>query len=508
MRLVRISFVVIVLAALNSCADIIPLTGGNKDETAPIPTEMQPVSGSTNIHPTEITITFDEYITLKDPSTSITMSPDVGPITATQDKKKVTLSWTQPLKEETTYILSLNGTVRDLNEGNDSIIQVVFSTGSFIDSLQHKGRITSAYSGETIQNATICLYDKDSIPFVNQPSYFVRSDKGGNYEFNFIRQNEYQLFAFQDNNKNAKVDLIENLAFASESINSIDTIQSNLRLFKPQTTQNKLKIVIDKPGLATLSGLNFDSTNVTINGEKTTVIDRFRFDSLRVVLPYIENNRYSFETPKDTIVRLHQFTDRKSNFAVRLNGSKQWKPNDTLRFTTNEFIQSVDTTSLKLSNDYGKSIAYKSIIENGKLSILPRTQENFTIIFGKNALLGQLNTSDTTRFKIETFTLERCGEISLDVSAFEENWIFELIDNANTEQGKVVGTKTGNGQKLKFQGLIPGQYSVRCFKDENGNGTWDSGDYSQKIQPEIMLRFPVKQKVRANWEIEETLSPN
>jgi len=508
MYLVRLSFVIVALFALNGCADIIPLTGGNRDETAPAPTEMEPVSGTTNVHPTEVKLTFNEYITLKDPSTSVTMSPDVGPITASQDKRTVTISWDQPLKEETTYILSLNGTVRDLNEGNDSIIQVVFSTGNFIDSLQHEGRITSAYSGETISNATICLYEKDSVPFVNQPTYFTRSDKGGFYRFNYVRQAEYNLFAFQDNNKNTKVDANENIAFTTEKINFQDTVPSQLRLFKPKSTMNKLRIVLDKPGLATLSGVNFDSTNVTINRETPVVLRKLRFDSIQVVLPNSINDNYSFATATDTITRRHVMADRKANFAVRLESSKQWKKGDTLTFSTNEFIENLDRNALKLVNDYGKEISYNSFVNNGQLQLLPETNENFTVIFGKNALAGKQNFSDTTRYKFETFTSEKYGEIALDVSEFEGNWVFELIDNANTEQGKVVARQNGTGGKLIFKELIPGQYSIRCFKDENGNGTWDSGDFAEKRQPEIMLRFPVKQKVRANWEIEETLTPN
>ncbi len=508
MHLVRLGFVVFAFFALNGCADIIPLTGGDRDETAPAPTEMQPVSGTTNVHPTEVKITFNEYITLKEPTTSVTMSPDVGPITATQNKRTVTISWQQPLKEETTYILSLNGTVRDLNEGNDSIIQVVFSTGSFIDSLQYEGRITSAYSGEMIPNATVCLYEKDSVPFLNQPTYFTRSDKGGNYWFNYIHQAEYKLFAFQDNNKNTKVDANENIAFSSEAINFGDTIPGQLRMFKPKSTLNKLKIVIDKPGLATLSGVNFDSTNVTINREAPALIQKFRFDSIQVVLPYSVNDNYSFATATDTIVRRHVVSDRKANFAIRLESNKQWKSGDTLKFSTNEFIEKIDQSALKLVNDYGKEVSYNSFIANGQLQLVPETNENFTVLFGKNALAGKQNFSDTTRYKFETFTKEKFGEITLDVSAFEGRWIFEVIDNANTEQGKVVARQNGNGGKLTFTELIPGQYSIRCFKDENGNGMWDSGDFTEKVQPEIMLRFPVKQKVRANWEIEETLTPD
>lgn len=503
MRLVRLGFVLIILIAVSACADIVPLTGGARDSVAPKPVKSDPVTGETYANPQKATITFDEYITLQDPATTITMSPEVGPLKAEMNKKTLTVSWSHILLPETTYILNLNGTVRDLNEGNDSIIQVVFSTGQFIDSLSHKGNITSAYSGEFIQNATICLFSPDSVPFVNKPTYFTRSDRGGNYSFNYLKKQSYTLFAFQDQNKNQEIDPTENIAFQVEKIDPTDTLLSKLRLFKPKTTAGKLKINIDKPGIITASGIDFRQNPLYLEDQPLEVIEEIRFDSIRTILPGIESGRYVFHAGTDTLIRLHPYKDRTASFLIKSTNPKQWKANDTLVFSGNEYFQTFNEANFTIQTESNKPVSYQHEIKNGKLYILPNTQENFNIHFGKDAVAGSLSKNDTLSLNFETFIADRCGNLSLDMSDFDSTWIVELINNKNTELGKVVAKRRVVPGKMLFTTLIPGEYSARCFHDENGNGVWDSGDYEKLVQPETMLRFLIPQKVRANWDIEE-----
>lgn len=503
MRLVRLGFVLITLLCVSACADIVPLTGGARDTDAPKPVKSDPVTGETYANPQKATITFDEYITLQDPSTTITMSPEVGPLKAEMNKRTLTVSWNAVLLPETTYILNLNGTVRDLNEGNDSIMQIVFSTGQFIDSLSHKGIITSAYSGEFIQNATVCLFAKDSIPFVNKPTYFTRSDKGGNYTFHYLKNQEYTLFAFQDQNKNQEIDPTENIAFRVESVVPTDTLPSKLRMFRPKTTSGKLKIALENPGMAVASGINFIQDPLLLDGQRLPIVEEYRFDSIRVSLPNLATERYVFSAGTDTLIRRHQPKDRTANFAIKTNSSKQWKANDTLVFFGNEYLQTFNEANFSIRTEMNKPVAYTQELKNGKFYVFPQTQENFSVYFGKDALAGAASKNDTLSLSFETFVAEKCGNLSLDMSDFDSTWIVELINNKNTELGKVVAKRRVTPGKMLFTNLIPGDYSARCFRDENGNGIWDSGDYEKSIQPETMLRFLVPQKVRANWDIEE-----
>ncbi|MDR1585038.1 MAG: DUF2141 domain-containing protein, partial [Prevotellaceae bacterium] len=52
--------------------------------------------------------------------------------------------------------------------------------------------------------------------------------------------------------------------------------------------------------------------------------------------------------------------------------------------------------------------------------------------------------------------------------------------------------------------LKPGDYYVRLFIDENGNGVWDTGELASRRQPEQVYYYPKKLTLMANWEFEET----
>ena len=46
-----------------------------------------------------------------------------------------------------------------------------------------------------------------------------------------------------------------------------------------------------------------------------------------------------------------------------------------------------------------------------------------------------------------------------------------------------------NGQG-HFYFLNPGKYGARLINDTNGNGVWDTGNYAEKRQPEMVYYYP------------------
>ena len=53
---------------------------------------------------------------------------------------------------------------------------------------------------------------------------------------------------------------------------------------------------------------------------------------------------------------------------------------------------------------------------------------------------------------------------------------------------------------MKFDLLLPKKYLVRIIFDENNNGIWDTGNFLEKRQPEIIKFFDKILELRANWE--------
>ena len=57
---------------------------------------------------------------------------------------------------------------------------------------------------------------------------------------------------------------------------------------------------------------------------------------------------------------------------------------------------------------------------------------------------------------------------------------------------------------LLFMDIKPDKYYVRLIKDDNENGKWDTGNYSEKLQPETVWYCPRMFNVMQNWQVEET----
>ncbi|MDD3079644.1 MAG: Ig-like domain-containing domain [Paludibacter sp.] len=105
-------------------------------------------------------------------------------------------------------------------------------------------------------------------------------------------------------------------------------------------------------------------------------------------------------------------------------------------------------------------------------------------------------------FKLKS--LEEYSSIKLFAETFDSLLVFQVIDIKDA----VVATKPALKEGTLFEYLRPGEYFMRAFKDVNRNGIWDTGDFSNKIQPEEVYYNPKKLTLRANWEFEERWNVN
>ena len=57
--------------------------------------------------------------------------------------------------------------------------------------------------------------------------------------------------------------------------------------------------------------------------------------------------------------------------------------------------------------------------------------------------------------------------------------------------------------RVKFEYITPGVYYLRMFRDEDGDGKWTPGKYSEHRHAEQVYYFPYKVELRAFWDVEE-----
>jgi hypothetical protein len=103
-----------------------------------------------------------------------------------------------------------------------------------------------------------------------------------------------------------------------------------------------------------------------------------------------------------------------------------------------------------------------------------------------------------TEFKIRS--LEEYSSVKLLLATFNPKAIIQILDSKDV----ILASKPAREKGTIFEYLRPGDYYMRMFLDENGNGKWDTGDFSKKLQPEEVYYYPKKMTLMANWEFEET----
>ena len=249
----------------HSCANTTtPPSGGDKDTIPPVIVGINPLPGSTNVPlNSSITITFDEYVKVKDPK-SIFLSPPLEKAPKHKMKGKSLIIYNEggTLKENTTYTLDLTNAIADNNEGNMFPgYTLVFSTGDHIDEMVVTGTVVDCNSLKPIKGATVMLYKdhSDSAVFKSRPDAAMKTDEWGYFALRNVKDTSYRLYAMRDEANNNLYDPEnDRIAFADSLIVPTmvanDTLKELLKYDMKDTTrclarisEHELRVFRERP---------------------------------------------------------------------------------------------------------------------------------------------------------------------------------------------------------------------------------------------------------------------
>lgn len=232
-----IAIAYLALLLLISCAQVVSPTGGPKDETPPKVKAEYPPNGSVRFEGSSFTVEFDEFTVIQNPNENVIISPPLAKNpTYTIKRKSLVVKWEEELTPDATYIFNFGEAIRDNNEANIlNNYTYVFSTGAALDSMELKGKLTDAVTGEPVEGGMLMLYrnDIDSLPRTTLPDYFGRTGKDGYFHIRNIPDIPYKAFALRDQNTNFRFDVPD------EMIGFIDTLvrpDPPVREPRPDTT--------------------------------------------------------------------------------------------------------------------------------------------------------------------------------------------------------------------------------------------------------------------------------
>lgn len=225
------------LILAGACATPSAPEGGPQDRQAPRlnPKRYSTPSPSTNFQYQRVILTFDEWVRLQSASSQVVTSPPLAQKPSIKVRNKsVVVEWKERLKDSTTYIINFGDAIQDITEGNKvSDMKMVFSTGSYLDSLVCAGQIIDAATRKPSAETWVMLYRNlaDSVPKTEKPFYFTKTNASGNFRIEYIKKGRYQIFALADKNNDYKYNLPkESIGFLDSSFVINDTTQPFLRL--------------------------------------------------------------------------------------------------------------------------------------------------------------------------------------------------------------------------------------------------------------------------------------
>ena len=212
------------------------IDGGWYDENPPKVVRAVPDDKATNVKGRKISIVFDEYIKVDNPTENIIISPpQIEPADIKTTGKRIVVQLKDSLKENTTYTVDFSDAITDNNENNPlGNYTYSFSTGSAIDTLEVGGYVLDAQNLEPVKGILVGLYEApddslqsvvpplpasaadslsamiDSVGVVPFDSTFLkkpflrvaRTDGNGHFVVKGVKEGRYKVYALKDQDNN------------------------------------------------------------------------------------------------------------------------------------------------------------------------------------------------------------------------------------------------------------------------------------------------------------------
>lgn len=454
----------IAIIQMESCANIVPPSGGPRDSLPPYLVAAKPHDSSLHIEPKEIVIAFNEFIVAQALQENLIISPSIKTtplIDAKLNMLRIRLNDT--LLKNTTYSLKFGDAIKDVNEGNIfKDFTYVFSTGDYIDSGSFKGNVHIAETGEVDSTLIVVLHpaNKDSAIYKNKPVYYTKINGQGKFEFKFLPNQLFNVYVVPNDYTKKYDDSTKAFAFLNQAISiTHQTDTQNLYVFEAYKKIEKIK---------STAAAN------TKNAKKPA--------------PYLKYGKSLEANEQDLLSTL------KINFEtpIQLNDSFPILLCDTLYKPINDVTIRLDTATHRVI-----TIDHKWI-----------ESSHFKLIIPKNAFK---DTANITLVKNDTLSFVTKSEASYGTALIRVNG-YTAYKNPIlllTQDNKVKFSLPIKQAIVRVPLLPPGDYRLKLLSDENNNGYWDNGKYGLiKQQPEIVTLLSTILAIKPNRDNELTLSIN
>ena len=538
----------IICLSLMGCANQLPPTGGEIDTIPPEIIEVYPLSSTVNYDKSYFEISFSEYVDKRSVQEAIFISPAMeGDVDYDWSGKSLQVYFENPLKPNTTFIISIGTDVVDINNGNhmSQSFNFTFSTGAEIDYCQINGRIYD----DKPEGVMIFAYKKNKNtvnPQKIKPDYMTQAGKNGRYNLLGLAPGSYHIFAVRDEFKDFLYNVGEDSygsPWLEVSLSKKDSIFNNLnfKLTKQDTTLPHIfsAVMTDRYHILIEFSEFVDSSRV--NADNFFVFDSTEMKNHKVHFAYKGKAREKqmFLTVKDSLVE--------NNDAYLIVQGISDVIGNTLKYESLNLVVSTrpDTVTpgiIGIVTEFSdKMVDFEkpyleiffndgfdlSLLKNG-IRILDKSKNRlpFDVRFYDDASF-RIDISGKLKPKSKYFTeidlkyiVDIAGNKVDSTYKFEFSTINDLdftgvsgkVNFTIGENPVVVINGTGSTKKtysipVSKQGsfdikrVIPGKYLLWSFADKDSNGVYSYGSIYPYAASEKFSYYPDTLNLRARWPV-------
>ena len=458
-----IIFAIVQIIVHTSCAVIVPPSGGPKDTLPPHLVNALPKDSSLHFKENKIVLTFDEFVDVKGAEQNMIVSPNPLHLPSVEYKlREVTVKLKDSLLPNTTYTIDFGNSIKDVNEGNIAKnFSYVFSTGNYLDSGELHGKVLLANNGKKDTTLIVVLHKNlnDTAIKKNPPLYYARLDSSGSFYFKNLPIEKFAVYALESSYSKRYDDSTQMFAFLDSTVN-VHESSREITLYAFQEAKRKEK-------------KSSSSTNTTTQKK---------------------SDKSKTAPPKEIKVKLDAGNNGKQDLLSPLSISFSKK------------YETIDTSKIILCDTlYKKLNGYSFLLDTSQEKVLInyswKEDEKLCVVVAQDAVADSvgntLANNDTLRFATQKESEYGSLKFRFNDADTLKNQVLQII-----AQDKIVQTIPVTSKEYQIKLFPPGDYELRVLYDKNKNGKWDTGNFKNKLQPEIVKDLKQKIKIKADWDNE------
>lgn len=557
----RSGLIFLTAVLLAGCAGQRAPEGGPIDTDPPSVISTIPPNYTTRFSGQSITIEFSEYVDHPAVEGAFFISPSLGPLVFDWSGREVEVGFSEKLRRNTTYVVTIGTDVSDLNNRNKmaQAYTLAFSTGEDIDHGAIEGRVYTRQPADSPQGVTIAAYLLNDInadtldPRNARPDYVTQTGKNGEFFLRHLRFGSYRVIALRDEFKNLLYDPeTDDYGIASGDINLTphDTLRSNvwMRLVREDTSALRLLKVTTQNQHVLRAEFSAPIVPGNISVGWFRVIDTVARRPLAViatspVFPQLTNLIIVTDTQKSEVPYRLEVDSIRSQAGLGMNplarslGFAGSATPDTLgpmvvsctAGDTSRGIALDATISVHLSVPVEKTAAEKAItiVDSGRVPVRFRFRWLSAAslqLKPEEPMIDKMRYSVRIRPAVMKDLQGKAGKDSLRVFRFQtiDRDLFSTVEGAVRESGSIdvggpiyvmardAAAKDAKEYEVRLERAgaftlkdIPeGKYLLRAYRDRNGNGQFDPGRVFPYKPSERFAQYADTLKVRARWPLE------